>query len=1054
MFGTTFKRIVATVLALCIGIAALPLTTAAEDIAAPADGNFNFLWVTDPQIYTSKYQHILSAQNDWIIANANRLKVKYAFNTGDLVHVCSDTSQWEYISKEYKKWDDAGFSYGVLAGNHDLNGSDHSTYSQYFGASRYNNKEKNWWYGGDYKDNYGHYDIRSTGGADFVFVYLSYGDHSQEDLAWVNSVLAQHSNRIAVLAVHDYMATGGGRTERGELLFNEVVLKNPNVRMVLCGHNYNSNRAVDEIDDNGDGKADRTVYQIMANYQYASNGGNGCIRFMECDVKNGTITHRTYSPYTQSFGSDYEDGQIYDEFGYRDYFVTPFDFSNPTPKADGDPISGTVVYSSDISLAQTETLDRVTMPVVYQNQAETGAVYRGIGVYDRFFSLDAADAFSDPTALNYVITEFKQATGHIVKKVVKGASLSNAAVRVPIPQNGAVIVLPADAAVSLDAFSIGRRVTLDKMHELTTPSSMYATTLAVPAWGSVYNLHGVNRAPGNGEWVLYDSLNTSVQPHTRDMLFTFAPVGSNTYTLTACDTAIGTAKSPQIPAGGFVLAVNTSYAKTTLVEALRSRFRVGVTVTLNGHTVGVAPQYTTKSLLAPSVGSYSRENTMTIKADGSSHIFYNTDGLYPRADYTYPSGIKVDPSSMVLHYDYLLEKGLKTHICLYFDNGSVTIHPYFEGGDVDAKSGDLEGDDVRRIGKIDIGAMNIPAACFNADGTLTLNKIRIYASGTANKKLYLHTLALTTDRSPVGDAVTPQSVPLLGSDITVKTPANVGGYVYDNGKLTVTSDTDDGYELLVTLNERYDVTVLKNLLLDVDATVRFDIRPVFTTAKNDASYGLVSDLWPLLCEELDGNYIPAGRYAQAVDLLGCFTWNKVVPADGITTVKTVRIVLGGKGTLTLNTLQATNTDQSGRFEDGVYQAVVTPTTLLESDVYTVGEQYIEGVSSETTVGELLSHLVSYGKIIVCENGAAVAEDALVKTGMTVTVSGETAVWSLVIKGDVDGDGAVNTWDVRLVLLNCLHAADLSDAYAAAADYNHSGTINTTDARAILDAVCN
>jgi len=336
------KRLLSGMLTLCLCIGSLPMTATAADIAAPADGNFTLLWVTDPQVYTNKYPEILSAQNDWILANANRLKVKYAVHTGDLVHYDSNDSQWQFVSSEYKKWDDAGFAYGVLAGNHDMTGSDYSNYAKYFGASRYNNTETNWWYGGDYKNNYGHYDLRSTGGANFVFVYLSYGNHSDEDIAWVNSVFAAYPNRIGVLAVHDYMATGGGRSERGELLFNKVVLKNPNVRMVLCGHNYNSNRAVDEIDDNGDGKADRTVYQIMANYQYTSNGGNGFIRFMECDVANGIITHRTYSPYTGTFGSDYEDGSAFDEYGTIDEFTVPFDFSEPLPKADPDTVGSVI----------------------------------------------------------------------------------------------------------------------------------------------------------------------------------------------------------------------------------------------------------------------------------------------------------------------------------------------------------------------------------------------------------------------------------------------------------------------------------------------------------------------------------------------------------------------------------------------------------------------------------------------------------------------------------------------------------------------------------------
>ncbi|MBE6764225.1 MAG: hypothetical protein E7553_07795 [Ruminococcaceae bacterium] len=1042
------KRLLSGMLTLCLCIGFLPMTATAADIAAPADGNFTLLWVTDPQVYTNKYPEILSAQNDWILANANRLKVKYAVHTGDLVHYDSNDSQWQFVSSEYKKWDDAGFAYGVLAGNHDMTGSDYSNYAKYFGASRYNNTETNWWYGGDYKNNYGHYDLRSTGGANFVFVYLSYGNHSDEDIAWVNSVFAAYPNRIGVLAVHDYMATGGGRSERGELLFNKVVLKNPNVRMVLCGHNYNSNRAVDEIDDNGDGKADRTVYQIMANYQYAtSNGGDGFIRFMECDVANGTITHRTYSPYTGTFGSAYEDGKVFDEFGTRDSFVTPFDFSDPVAKGAGDPAYGTVVYSSELSFAQTASEDRLTLPVVYQNTAETGEIYQGIGVYDRFFSLDAADAFKYPKSLNYIVTEYTGSNGHTVKRILHGSSLSDAAVQVPIPQNGAVIALPS--TVSLDAIAVGRCVILTKMRELTAPSSMYATNMAVPSWGGVYNLNGINRETGNGEWVLYDARNTTAQSHEQEMLFAFSPVSGTTYKLTASATALGKTKSLAVPSGGFVLAINACYAKQTLVRSICSVFQDGLQVTLNGHTPGAEPQYVTDNLLAPSVSGYTCDSTIVVKQSGNAQVFYNTDGLYPKTDYTYSPSVTVDPSSMVIYYDYMLEAGLNTSIGLFFGNGSVLVHPYVEGGSVNAKSGDLEGDGVRRAGKIDLASMNIPDACFNADGTLTLKKIRIYASGSADKKLYLYTLALTTDRSPVGDAVIAQNLPLLNKDISVLTPSATGGYVYDNGTLTVTSEDASGYAVALTPDKPVNITSLKNLLVDVTSTVPFDIQLLVTTSADDARYGLVSDFWPNLCTALDNGYIPAGEYCSAQDLHSCFAWNKVLPANGITTVKEIKLVLNGKGTLKVKALQLSNTADFGRFEDGLYQTGSTPSASLESDVYTVTDTVIYRIASGTTVAQLLSGVKTDGTVTVWENGTAVLPTATVKTGMILTVNDLSRI--LVVSGDLNGDGNANTMDARMVLKYLLQHSGLEEDALIAADYNHSGGINTGDVRDMLRA---
>lgn len=1049
------RRFAAIVAVLCVVCGIMPLSASAVDIDPPASGNFTFLWTTDPQIYTNEYPHILSAQNDWVIENANRLNIKYAFHTGDLVHVYTDTSQWEFVSNEYKKWDDAGFAYGVLAGNHDMSGTDYSLYSRYFGASRYNNTETNWWYGGDYNDNYGHYDLRSTGGANFVFVYLSYGPHTQADYDWVNSVLQEHSDRIAILAVHEYMATSGGRAEQGEALFEQVILKNPNVRMVLCGHNYNSNRMVDEIDDNGDGVADRTVYQIMANYQYTSNGGNGFMRFMECDVANGTITHRTYSPYTASFGSDYEDGTILDEFGYRDEFVTPFDFSDPTPKAAGDPISGTVVYTSEMSFAPTATLEAVTLPVAYQNKAEAGTVYQGVGVYDRFFSLDAADAFTDPTAVNYVVTEYTQTGGHTVSKVIRGASLGTSAPRVPIPQNGAVVVLPADAAIALDDIVVGRRIMLNKLTAIATPSSIHATNITVPSWGGMYSLDGINRVVGNGEWVLYDSLSTASYTHERDMVFTFAPVSGSVYTVTAALTTIGEAKSPIMPQDGFMLAVNTCYADPMLIQSMSTHFKQGLQVRLNGHTPGVASSYETVSLLAPSVGGWSCDSTMVVAQSGNAQVFYNTDSLYPDANYTYSTPVTINPASMVLHYDLLLETDARTSIGLFFasdsGNQSVTMQSYIDGATLSTKSGDMKGDSVRREGKIDLTTMAIPASCYNADGTLTLKSIRIFASGTADKKLHIYTLAMTTDRSETGEVVIPQNVPLLSDAIAVSTATKAGSYVYDNGTLSVSTTATDGYEIVVDLGTRYKVSELKYWLIDVEATTRFDIQLIVTTASGEASYGLVSDFWPNLCAARDGDYIPAGIYAGAQDLCSSFTWNKVLPADGITTVKQVKILLGGAGALHIHALQTANTTQAGRFADGIYATETTPKTTPESDVYVVGDVYVENIPVGTTAEALLDGMTATTTLTITQNGVAVTANAPVATGMTIATVDGAITRILVVYGDVDGDGAFTTADARTVLQHSINALTLEGAALVAADYDHDGAINTADARDILRA---
>ena len=586
------------------------------------------------------------------------------------------------------------------------------------------------------------------------------------------------------------------------------------------------------------------------------------------------------------------------------------------------------------------------------------------------------------------------------------------------------------------------------MKELRAPASMSATTLAVPSWNATYPLSGINRAAGNGEWVIYDALSNDRSSHQSDLLFTFAPSGNGPFTLTAADTTLGKDKTVTVPQNGFVLAVNTAYAKPSLTASLREQFRAGLTVTLGGHTPGVAPSYTTHELLPSALSKWTKDSTMTIEQSGGAQVFYNTDGLYPKADYTFAGGLTVDPSSMMLHYDYMLEKKLSTSLILNFQNGkSMTLQPYFEGATVNLKSGDADGDDVRRTGKCALSAMKIPADCFNADGTVTLKSIRIYASGAANKKLYLYRLALTTDRSAVGDTVIPQNETLL-TDAFAPQTAQRGTVTYDNGTLTVTSEEADGYELVLNVNRRVDIASLKNWVMDLDSDVRFDVKLLCTTSADDTYYGLVSDFWPELCDARDGNFIPAGSYQTALNLKSCFTWNNVLPADGYTTVKQVKVILGGAGTVTLRALQIANTAETARFEDGVQTTIVTPQSTVESDRYRLENGLVQGIDGGTSVDTFLSHLQT-NTALTLYNGDTVVTSGLVTTGMTL--QSDIASWTLIVTGDVNGDGKASTVDGRTIVLAVLKVTSLNEAQTLAADFDGNGAMNTTDVRELLKA---
>ncbi len=294
-----------------------------DEIADEFD--YTFVWMSDTQFYAESYPEIFMKQTEWIADMQKELNIKYVFHTGDLVNQSTKKKQWQNADKAMKVLDDHHIPYGVLAGNHDVDqvNNDYSAFYKYFGEHRFKDKP---YYGGSYLNNRGHYDLISAGGNDFIMVYLGWGI-TDEGIQWVNDVLAAHPDRKAILSFHEYLLATGTRHPMGERLFKKIVVPNKNVLMVLCGHYHGAQTYVDEIDDDGDGEPDRTVTQMLADYQAGPEGGQGYMRLLQFDQKNNRILVNTYSPYLDDY--NYYDQ---DEYPGKDEFVIDMDLAPMTKR--------------------------------------------------------------------------------------------------------------------------------------------------------------------------------------------------------------------------------------------------------------------------------------------------------------------------------------------------------------------------------------------------------------------------------------------------------------------------------------------------------------------------------------------------------------------------------------------------------------------------------------------------------------------------------------------------------------------------------------------------
>lgn len=269
-------------------------------IPTPEQYDYTFVWLSDTQFYTELYPAPFESQVNWIRDNADAMNIRYVIHTGDIVNEVNQEFQWQRADQNMGVLDQAGIPYGVLAGNHDVDSSgmiDYTNFYRYFGQHRFQDKP---YFGEAYSNNRGHYDLISAGGNDYIFVYMGW-EIRDEDMAWMNKVLAEHPERKAFLCFHDYLNPQGVRSATGEQLFRRVVVPNPNVVFVLSGHHTGSVLLTDGLDDNGDGTADRNVYQILSDYQGTAEGGSGYMKLLHFDPGGGNVYFNTYSPYKNDY---------------------------------------------------------------------------------------------------------------------------------------------------------------------------------------------------------------------------------------------------------------------------------------------------------------------------------------------------------------------------------------------------------------------------------------------------------------------------------------------------------------------------------------------------------------------------------------------------------------------------------------------------------------------------------------------------------------------------------------------------------------------------------
>ena len=240
---------------------------------------FTIAWLSDTQNYHNAYKPIFDGMTQWIADNREALDIRFVFHTGDVVGRWSSEDQWRQARESMGILSNASIPFLTVCGNHDIGyRMNYANFLKYVLSLRPASMSQ------EYGDTGSRYELFSANGRDYIFMGIAFSNRGPSE--------------DAIIITHSYLKKSVAYTTQGKAIFEKIVKANPNVFLVLCGHCRDISYKNVQLDDDGDGDPDRTVYAILSNFQGSKAGGGGYMRIL--DFRDSDIYIYTYSPYYDS----------------------------------------------------------------------------------------------------------------------------------------------------------------------------------------------------------------------------------------------------------------------------------------------------------------------------------------------------------------------------------------------------------------------------------------------------------------------------------------------------------------------------------------------------------------------------------------------------------------------------------------------------------------------------------------------------------------------------------------------------------------------------------
>ena len=281
---------------------------------------FTLAILPDTQIYTECYPEIFTIQTQWIVNNIEKLNISFVLHEGDIQN-SNTKDQWQraYTSMSLL---DGKIPYAVVKGNHDMGPDgkcevrESPLFDQFFPVNKYSGLNT---FGGTFDPNLmdNSYHLFEKSDVGWLILALEYLPRNRV-LEWANDITTSYKDRKTIVLTHSHVykdnklhgvepvatdnlgiMNSSEGVNNGIQVWNKLIKKHINMSLVFNGHFLDIGRFT------ATGDYGNVVHQMLANYQDMEKGGSGYLRLAHFEPSKKQVQIKTYSPYLDSYLSDY-----------------------------------------------------------------------------------------------------------------------------------------------------------------------------------------------------------------------------------------------------------------------------------------------------------------------------------------------------------------------------------------------------------------------------------------------------------------------------------------------------------------------------------------------------------------------------------------------------------------------------------------------------------------------------------------------------------------------------------------------------------------------------